>query len=184
MPNGIFPVPEFRSDPTPSASWRPGLAVRIRTRWRRNRLDEELARGADPAASGELRLRAAQLRSPSERARLANALVEILGDARRGEPVTIKPRPKRAEIRACAEDLLALVLRLRDDRPVALRGAAMIARLVSDRGSALHGDGDEDLQQATRAARAALDATGPATYEVATAAKPEAPTAGASAHMG
>ena len=81
MPNGIFPVPEFH--PTPSRS-APSLAVRVWTRLRRNRLDQELALGADPGGSASLGHRAAQLRSRGERARLANALVETLGDARRG----------------------------------------------------------------------------------------------------
>jgi hypothetical protein len=45
MPNGIFPVPEFRPVP---ARTRLSLAVRIRTRWRRDRLDKELSHGADP----------------------------------------------------------------------------------------------------------------------------------------
>ena len=134
MPNGVFPVPKFRH--VPHARTRPSLAVRVRTRWRRNRLDEELAHGVDPATSAELSLRAAQLRSPAERARLANALVETLGDARRSEPraFTVKARRQHAAIREYADDLLALVLRLRDDRPVDVRGAA-IDRLAAERRS-------------------------------------------------
>jgi hypothetical protein len=96
MPNGIFPVPPFDSPFSHTAATRPGLAVRLRTWFRRNRLDEELARGLDPATSAELSLRAAQLRSPGERSRLANGLVETLGDARRGEPVSLMSRPARA----------------------------------------------------------------------------------------
>jgi hypothetical protein len=64
MPNGIFPVPQFHSHPSQSADRRTGLALRTRTWWRRDRLDEQLAHGADPATSAELTLRAAQLRSP------------------------------------------------------------------------------------------------------------------------
>ena len=62
MPNGIFPVPQFHSYPSRTATTRPGIALRMRTRWKRRGLDDELARGADPAASAELTLRAAQLR--------------------------------------------------------------------------------------------------------------------------
>jgi hypothetical protein len=69
-----------------------------------------------------------------------------------------------------ADDLLAVVGRLRDDRPVGVRGAAMTARLVSDGASPLHRNGGQDLQDAIRAARLALDATGPATQDLATAA--------------
>jgi hypothetical protein len=167
MPNGIFPVPEFHPTPTRSA---PSLADRVWTRLRRNRLDQELALGADPAASTALGLRAAQLQSRNERARLANALVETLGDARRGEPVTIRARPQRAVVRDAADDLSELVLRLRDDRPVDVRGAAMAARLVSDRAGPLRRPGDVDLPDAIRAAQTALNTPAQTTYELATAA--------------
>ncbi len=167
MPNGIFPVPEFH--PTPSRSG-PSLAGRVWTRLRRNHLDQELALGADPAVSAALGLRAAQLRSRNERARLANALVEAVGDARRGEPVTIRVRPQRAVVRACADDLMALVLRLRDDHPVDVRGLAMTARLVSDGASPLRRTGEVDLDHAIRSAHMALDAPAQTTHELATAA--------------
>jgi hypothetical protein len=167
MPSGIFPVPEFH--PTPSRS-APSLAVRVWTRLRRNRLDQELALGADPGGSASLGHRAAQLRSRGERARLANALVETLGDARRGEPVTIRVRPQRAVVRDSADGLWGLVLRLRDDRPVDVRGAAMTARLVSDRAGPLRRPGDVDLHDAIRAAHTALDTPAQTTHELATAA--------------
>jgi hypothetical protein len=167
MPSGIFPVPEFH--PTPGGS-APSLAVRIWTRLRRNPLDQELALGADPDGSASLGHRASQLRSRGERARLANALVETLGDARRGEPVTIRVRPQRAAVRGSADDLLRLVLRLRDDRPIDVRGAAMTARLVSDRAGPLRRPGDVDLQDAIRAAHTALDTPAQTTHELATAA--------------
>jgi hypothetical protein len=167
MPNAIFPVPDFH--PTPSRS-APSHAVRVWTRLRRNRLDQELALGADPGGSAPLAHRAAQLRSHGERARLANALVETLGDARRGEPVTIRVRPQRAVVRDSADDLLGLVLRLRDDRPVDVRGAAMTARLVSDRTGLLRRPGDVELHDAIRAAHRALNAPAQSAYELATAA--------------
>lgn len=172
MPSGIFPVPKFRSTPSSSIRRRPSLAVRVRTRWRRDRLDEELARGAVPATSAELSLRAAQLRSRAERSRLANSLVETLGDARGPNlgAFTTKARRQHAAIRESADDLMALVLRLRDDQPISVRGAAMTARLLSDGASPLHRDSGQDLQHAIRAARFALDATGAATQDLATAA--------------
>jgi nucleotide-binding universal stress UspA family protein len=80
VPSGIFPVPRFR--PTARYATRPSLGLRVRTRRWRNQLDSELAQGVDPAASAELGLRAAQLRSASGRRELAAALVETLGDAR------------------------------------------------------------------------------------------------------
>jgi hypothetical protein len=173
MPNGIFPVPPFDSRPSHTTDTRPSLAVRIRTWLRRNHLDEELAHGADPDTTAELNRRATQLRSPAERSRLANALTETLGDARRGTPVTIRAQPQRAEVRAAADDLQALIARLRDGRPISVRGAAITARLMSDRAGPLRRDGGEDMQHAIRAARFALDATAPAAHDLARAAYPE-----------
>jgi hypothetical protein len=167
VPNGIFPVPEFRSTPGRHGV---SLGTRIRTRLRRNRLDDELARGADPGATAQLSLRAAQLRSHKERSRLANALVETLGEARRGEPVTLRVRPQRAEVRASADDLLALVARLRDGQPIDVRGAAMTALLVDHSASPLRRDGGQDLQQELRAARIALDTPDRVTHGLQTAA--------------
>ena len=87
MPYGVDPVPKHRESGE-LAQTGANLGVRIRTRIRRSRLDSQLAYGADSAANAELILRAAQLQSTAERARIANALVETLGDARRGEPMT------------------------------------------------------------------------------------------------
>ena len=159
MPSGVFPVPKFRS--VPDRGDRMSLAVRLRTRFRRNRLDAELARGGDPSASAELTFRATELRSPGERARLANTLVKALGSAHGPNLGAFARKAQRrdAAIRESADDLLALALRLRDDRPVDVEGAAMTARLVDDRASALYRGPAHELQAATRAARVALDST-------------------------
>lgn len=158
MPYGVFPVPKSR-DSGRSDTTGTSLAVRIRTRLGRAELDSELAHGSDPASSAELALRAEQLSSPAERARIANGLVEALGDARRGEPMTLRVRPQREVVRDAADDILALVLKLRDDRPVGIPGAAAAARLVDDRRSAMYRDDAGDLHDAIRSARSAMDAT-------------------------
>jgi hypothetical protein len=155
MPNGIFPIPAFKTVPARESA--PGLRVRARTRLQRNRLDAKLAHGADSRTTPELSLRAAQLRSRGERARLANALVEAVGESRQGDPVTIRPRPHRAEVRANADELLALAARLRDDLPVDVRGAAMAARLVGDRKGPLRSMSGGDLREAVESARDAMD---------------------------
>jgi hypothetical protein len=159
MPSGIFPAPKFRLSPHARVRGRPRLAVRARTRLKRKRLDEDLARGAAPGGSAELALRAAQLRSTSERSRLANALVEAVGNARGPNLGAYRMKNRRRDdaIRECADELLALAVRLRDDRTIAVRGAAMTARLVDDKASPLHRADAEDLRQAIHAARAALD---------------------------
>jgi hypothetical protein len=170
VPSGIFPVPKFR--PTASDPTRPSLGLRVRTRRRRNQLDSELARGVDPAASAELGLRAAQLRSASGRRRLANALVETLGDARGPNlgAFRTKRRRQHAALREAADEVQALVLRLRDGEPIDVRGAAMTARLLNDTASPLHQDSGQDLRHAIRAAWVALSSTRRATEDLARAA--------------
>jgi hypothetical protein len=170
VPPGILPVPKFR--PTASDPTRPSLALRVRTRRRRNRLDSELARGVDPTASPELGLRAAQLRSASGRRELATALVETLGDARGTNlgAFRMKTRRQHAAIREAADEVQALVLRLRDGEPIDVRGAAMTARLLNDTASPLHQDSDQDVRQAIRAALVALGSTGRATDDLPRAA--------------
>jgi len=135
----------------------PSLAVRIRTRVRRSRLDRQLAEGANPATTAELQHRATQLGSADERARIANALVEALGDARRGEPMTLRTRPQRAVVRDAADDILTLVLRLRDDRPVAPQGVARAARLADDRRGPMYRHDAGDLREAVSSALSAMD---------------------------
>jgi hypothetical protein len=157
MPYGVFPDPKRRASGKSGATG-PSLAVRIRTRLGRAELDSELANGTDPASSGQLALRAEQLSSPAERARIANSLVEALGDARRGEPMTLRLRPQREVVRDVADDILALVLRLRDDRPVGLAGVAAAARLVDDRKGPMHRHDAGDLHDAIRSALSALEA--------------------------
>jgi hypothetical protein len=170
MPPGVFPVPNFR--PSGNEPMRPSLALRVRTRRRRNRLDSELARGVDPTASAELALRAAQLRSESGRRELANALEETLGDARGPNLGAFRMRTRRqhAAIREAASDVQALVTRLRAGEPIDVRGAAMTARLLNDGASPLHQDSGEDLRHAIRAAWVALSSTRRATEELARAA--------------
>jgi hypothetical protein len=123
MPNGIFPVPQFDSHPSRG----PALSLRLRTRWRRNRLDRELASGTDPASSPELTWRAAQLQSQAVRSKHANAIVKMLGRAY--EPnlgrFTVAGQQQNVEIREYADNLRALVANLRDDRPIDIQGAAM-----------------------------------------------------------
>jgi hypothetical protein len=158
MPYGVFPVPK-RPDSTDNGPSGPGLAVRIRTRFGRAQLDHELANGADPSGSDDLALRAEQLSSRAERARIANALVEALGEARRGTPMAIRVRPQRDTVRAAADEIQWLVLRLRDEHPVGLSGVAKAARLVDDRRGPLYRHDAGDLDQAIASARAALEPT-------------------------
>lgn len=142
MANGTSPIPQFPSH----LSAHPTLGVRLRTRWWRDCLDDQLASGADPTSSPELRFRAGELQSQAVRLRLANAIVARLEGA-----------DQHAEIREYEDNLNALVARLRYGGPIDIQGAAMTARLVNDRTSPLHRHGGDSLRGAVLSARLALD---------------------------
>jgi hypothetical protein len=154
MPLGPFPFPDFATPPRParepSRPW-----ARMRTRWRRKQLDEALSAGADPRASAELSVRASQLQSEAERARLANTLVDpVVGGRTRGL-LTIGSGPRLAALKRNLDELVPLVERLCDGRAIDVRGAAMTARLISDTQGPLYQQGD--LRDALHIARMALD---------------------------
>ena len=154
MPLGPFPFPDFDTPPDPVRA--PSrLGARMRARWRRSQLDDELSAGADPRANTELSLRASQLRSEPVRARLANTLLDPLVAGRARELLTIGARPRRTALKRNLDELIPLVERLCDGRAIDVRGAAMGARLVSDTRGPLYRKGD--LRRALRAARMALD---------------------------
>jgi hypothetical protein len=154
MPNGVYPVPRFQA----SAGRPHGIVHRLRLAWRRSELDEQLAAGAQPAAGTLLHDRAEQLGSRSGRDDLALALQDVLRDARSGRSRFDTRVPLRSrEIRECDEDILALIRRLEDERPVDVQGAAMLTRLLSDPSGPLSRAGETSLRYALRSARLALD---------------------------
>jgi hypothetical protein len=154
MPLGPFPFPDFDTPPRPAREpARPW--ARLRTRWRRNQLDEELSAGADPRTSAELSVRASQLRSEHVRTELASTLVDALDAGRARGVLTVGSRPRRAALERNLDELVPLVERLCDGRAIDVRGAAMTARLVSDTRGPLYRKGD--LRHALRAARMGLD---------------------------
>jgi hypothetical protein len=163
MPNGIYPVPppQIREGTaSQSRAARPGLALRLRTWWQRDRLDEQLTNRDDPRTSAEHTLRAEQLGTPAERVRLAEDLEGILRRAREQTP-QIHRLVRRRQVQACADELVALAQRLRDDQPVDLRGVAMTAQLLSDPRSPLYYErASVSLREAARSARLALDDVG------------------------
>ena len=135
------------------------FALRLRTWWQRDELDEQLEHGAQPAIGADtpLAYRAAQLRRRSTRNALAAALEDAVREAHKAWSVSARLPLARAEVRACADDLVALALRLRADEPIDLRGAAMVARLVLNGTSPLYGDAPVALRSVARSARLALD---------------------------
>jgi hypothetical protein len=133
------------------------IALKMRTWWRRDELDEQLVGGADPAADPHLARRAAQLRSRSTRIQFADTLESALRETRRTWSVSARLPLRRVAVRQCADDLIALARRLRDDGPIDPQGAAMVSRLVFDGTSPLYRDGAISLRYTVRSARLALD---------------------------
>jgi hypothetical protein len=131
-------------------------SLKLRTWWHRDELDDRLAHGASPASDPTLSRRAEQLRSRTTRTHLADGLQDALDEARKSWSIGARLPLRRAEIRACADDVAALVARLRDDRPIDVRGAAMAARVLFDGSGPLYRD-TSSLRYALRSARLALD---------------------------
>jgi hypothetical protein len=164
MPYGVFPVPKLRTTTNADPAW--GLRTIARARMQRNRLDAELAAGADPSDSRLLAFRAAQLQTPAAREELARALIAAVTDAEGGAPANVV-HPQRGEARACSDQLIALAGRLRSHHPVEVRGAAMVALLVNDR---LHRPGNQRLADAAAEAHSALIPAPDVERDLATAA--------------
>lgn len=112
---------------------RPTLRARLRTAWSAAELDEALANGADPLASDELTLRAAQLVEPAKRAKLARSLELLVKRVARGgsSPVPGPTILRREPIVRNRPALLALSHRLRSDGLHCLPGLAMADRLIT-----------------------------------------------------
>jgi hypothetical protein len=133
------------------------LALKLRTWWHRDELDEQLVHGADPESDAALSRRAAQLRSRSTRIALAAALENAVREAHKAWSVSARLPLARAEVRGCADDVMALARRLRADEPIAIHGAAMAARVVFNGNSPLYSEAPISLRYAVRTARLALD---------------------------
>jgi hypothetical protein len=133
------------------------ISLKLRTWWRRDELDEQLVHGSDPDTDALLSRRAAQLHSQSWRTTCADALDNALREARRSWSVSARLPLRRVEVRECADDLISLARRLRDGRPIDIRGAAMASRLVSNGTSPLYFEAAVSLRYAVRSARLALD---------------------------
>jgi hypothetical protein len=135
-----------------------GLWLRVLTRRRATDLDRQLAHGTDPVQSDELSLRVGQLRSASNRSRLAVALRGAVEMANGRHPPLITTRLRLPEIDENEELVLALADRLRGGEPLGVEGLAMTSRLVHDRSSPLHrGRHGGSLPTALSEALAALE---------------------------
>ena len=113
-------------------------------------LDEELARGASPDATGPLALRAQTLARESFRRSLARSVRQILAEAWR--PASARPALGRGpavpvcrdRVRAVAAELTELIDRLQLPGPVPVRGVAQVSVLLSDGSGPLYHYGSRD----------------------------------------
>jgi hypothetical protein len=139
---------------------RPTLRARLRARWSAAELDEALTDGADPMASDELALRAAELVKPERRFELAESLERVVEQVAAGGPSPV-PGPtilRREPIARNLSGLLALVDRLRAEGLHCLRGLAMADRLIRYGDSPLYMALDPlQLRHRTQEALAALE---------------------------
>lgn len=135
---------------------RAGPWVRVRVFLGRLRLDRALARGADPAGSPELGLRAQQLQRSRTREQMARGIDRLIdlvfADPRRHVgPAMLPFRYQR--VRPNLGLLEELAEALRGPGPHAVKGLAMATTLLEDsRGPLYASDPPENLRQA-------LDAT-------------------------
>lgn len=122
------------------------ISLRMRVATHRGALTERLAQGADSTSSPELALRASQLTTDRRRRQLARSLRRTVSEAR-------NPAPTRALVsivnrRAVfeAEDAIqATIGRLASPDPVAVKGMAMLERILSDGASSpLYGRSEPD----------------------------------------
>jgi hypothetical protein len=111
---------------------RPSLRARLRAAWSADKLDQDLADGADPLASDELALTAARLVRPDRRLELADSLERVVAQVASGGPSPL-PGPtllRREPIARNLGGLLCLADRLRTEGLHCLPGLAMADRLV------------------------------------------------------
>lgn len=135
---------------------RPSMLVRARAFARRRALVRRLAAGADPCGDAELRCCAERLSSRRGRVGLAVGLERLLEAAEEPRAGRTAAAPlNRREIVEQEARLLGLVAELRSEQPVAVRGLALLERLLSDAGSPFYAAG-EPLAEALDRAREAL----------------------------
>lgn len=112
---------------------RRSMALAIRVALRRHALTGELAAGAPPTLSPELTARAAQLTTPRHRRQAARAWRRTIKEARQlrlGRSYFSIVR--RRAVMEAEQAIDALISRLNDNRPVAVKGMAMLDRLMTD----------------------------------------------------
>jgi hypothetical protein len=135
------------------------LSTRVRARLHGARLDDELARGADPGSRPELTARAAWLGGRRSRAALAEGLDHAVWAAVHSpRPWSASVEVERTAVRIARPELLALAATLRRDGAVHPRGVALTRRLLTDGSGPLFSGGPDALLAAAREALRNLEA--------------------------
>ena len=127
----------------PSAAQARSVTLRLQVAVRRAALTRRLAEGEDPAATAQLGLRAHQLTTARTRSALARSLRRVIQEAQ--SPTLHRPFSivSRGAVLGAVEEIDLLVKRLHSPEPVAPRGMALVAELLTDGGSSpLYGSSD------------------------------------------
>jgi hypothetical protein len=117
------------------------IRLRMRVATHRAALTEQLAEGADPNSSAELALRASQLTSDRQRRQLARSLRRTVTEVRNPAPTrALVSIVNRYAVFEADDAIQATIGRLASPDPVAVKGMAMLERVLSDGAwSALYG---------------------------------------------
>jgi hypothetical protein len=164
-PRGIGNLEPRRDHLGPDAS----IKLRIRVATKRHALTRQLAEGADPNSTPELALRARELTSQRRRRQMARTLRRTVSEARR--PAMTRALVSILNRRAVLEAndaIQATIARLASPDPVAVKGMAMLDRLITDGTSSPLYDRVEPgtLRRELLVARAELDPT-PVDFQIA-----------------
>jgi hypothetical protein len=133
--------------------------VHLRVLARRERLDRQLLKGADPVSTPELTLRAYQLTRAASRTALAATLEASLTSAATGQRRSMTAAPlARGAIESARGELDELARTLREP-VVAARGVVLARRLLTDGAGPLYvEDADGELARTAAEALRALGA--------------------------
>jgi hypothetical protein len=118
----------------------PGLAARVAARIHHRVLDQELARGADPADCAQWAARAVELTKRSSRERAADEIEQLLRFPE--EPHRLRVGPHRVATQVNRDELQRLAMRLRGDAPLYARGLARLQVALTDGTGPLYTDRD------------------------------------------
>jgi len=116
-------------DDSPPAS----IKLRLTVAAKRDALTQALAEGADPSTSSERALRASQLTSDRRRRDMIKTWRRIIAESARPSPTRLLVSiVSRRAVHDAHEAIEAMLARLRSPEPVAVKGMAMLERIVTD----------------------------------------------------